>query len=357
MTKRRGRSIRGDRRGAAFRSLRPHTADHLARSCVFMDVPRLAAIFALGLAACTPTAEPSPQRPDPAEAPPEPAQVVAPTAAPPPAIDLDAFDLSPDVERHWLRKDIAVVGRFAALVPLRPLAETLATFEEPCTSIDQGLGIESRTCVVGGGYTRCWIVLVSHDDVVFDADVRCEASERSWSAIGPVISALYATSLVPKGFTVTNNAASLSIRDDAVREHAMARITATLGPRSNADVPATLAESVALLDAPSKRLTIGTACGVGGSPPEGNRAMQALVAAERDDLLRDALRGMNAGGRIYGYIGLRLLGRNTPIDDATYDRLGALDLDVETCGGCRTTTEKSSEIDVTRFRARTRAPG
>jgi hypothetical protein len=277
-----------------------------------------------------------------------PAAIAVPEAAPP--VDLDAARLPHDVDRAWLRKDVALVARFAALLPLRSLDETLAAFGQPCATIDQGFGIEARTCLLAGGYTRCWLTLLSHQGAIFDAEAKCVASEKAWTAIEPVIGKLYADSLVPAGLAVDRNVASLSTRDEAVRARAMAALATTLGPRSNAAIPEALAQAMTLLDAPTRSLTIGTACGVGGSPPEGNLAMQELVAAGREDLLRDVMRGMNAGGRIYGYIGLRLLGRNTPEDDATFDRLTALALDVETCGGCRTTTQKSGEIDISRFR-------
>lgn len=337
---------------------------------VSTQVVRLAAVIALALvaAACTRAAEPIPDHASPADTHHEPAKVAVgpavptttpapttapiPTRAPVPEVDLDAFDLPHDVERAWLRKDVALVARFAALLPLRPLDETLLAFGEPCTAIDQGLGVEARTCLLPGGYTRCWLTLLSHQGAVFDAEAQCVASERSWTAIAPVISKLYTDSLVPKGFSIDRNTASLSTRDEVARERAVEAIATTLGPRSNADIPADLMQAIATLDSPELTLTIGRACGAAGSPPEGNRAMQKLVAAGREDLLRNVMRGMNAGGRLYGYIGLRLLERNTPTDDATFDRLVALDLDVDTCGGCRTTKQKADTIDVAMFRLR-----
>lgn len=281
----------------------------------------------------------------------------APVRAPASEVDLDIslddFDLSSDVRRDWLGKDLQAVGRFAPMFPLRPLEETLAAFDmtdDNCMPIEQGFGIEARWCALPGGYASCRLKLISHEGVVFESEARCSASERSWSTIEGVITKAYETALVPRGFSVERNVASSSTRDDAVRLRAMASLANALGPRSGADVPPELAESFALLDSPSATLTIGTACGAGGSPPEGNRAMQQLVEANREDLLRDVMHGMNAGGRIYGYIGLRLLGRNTAADDRVFDRLAALELEVETCRGCSSMRERAKAIDLTRFR-------
>jgi hypothetical protein len=325
---------------------------------------RVAAVIGLAIAvvACMPTAPPASADAGPGVARQE-AKVVAsphpdaPVSVPAPEVDLDIslgdFDLSQDVRRDWLRKDLQAIGRFAPLFPLHPLEETLAAFEttdDTCTPIEHGFGIEVRWCALPGGYTTCAVQLISHEGVVFEAEARCSASERSWSSIEAVIGKAYETALVPKGFSVELEVASLSIRDDVVRDRAMASIAKALGPRSGAVVPPELAEPFALLDSPSETLTIGTACGAGGSPPEGNRAMQQLVDATREDLLRDVMHGMNAGGRIYGYIGLRLLGRNTAADDRAFDRLKALELEVETCSGCSSTRQTAKAIDLARFR-------
>ena len=90
-------------------------------------------------------------------------------------------------------------------------------------------------------------------------------------------------------------------------------------------------------------------------------AVEPLVAVNRDamlphevleDLLRDVLHGMNPGGRLYGYVGLKLLGRNTAEDDALYDRLTGLSVPIETCGGCMLGQAKASEVDLSGFEVR-----
>ena len=315
-------------------------------------------VVVLAAFACTPSAPPVSAEVVPTVARQEAEVVASPRPdAVTPAVDLDFslddFELSRDVRRDWLLDDLRAIGRFAPLFPLQPLDRTLAAFattDDTCTPVEHGFGIAVRWCALPGGYSTCRLQLISHEGVVFVAEARCTASEKSWSAIEGVITKAYQTALVPRGFSVERNVASLSVRDDVVREAALASIAKALGPRSGAVVPPELAEPFALLDSPSETLTIGTACGAGGSPPRGNLAMQRLVDAGREDLLRDVMRGMNAGGRIYGYIGLRLLGRNTAADDRVFDRLEALGLELETCRGCRSTRETAKAIDLGRFR-------
>jgi hypothetical protein len=278
----------------------------------------------------------------------------AQTSPPPAELDVDAFELPPSFRRDWVRKDVELFGRIAAAFPVKTLATTVAKLDSKgndCAPRLQGLGIEVRLCVASGGYSTCTFSAVSHHGVLLEATASCRTSQDDkWTTLAPLIRKLDETTLSPKGFVRDGNIATLQLRDDAALERARAAVAAELGAPSRAPVPPELEAAFETLTSAGGHAVIGTACGVAGSPPRGNSEMQTLVDAGRADLLRDAMRGMNAGGRVYGYIGLRLLGENTPADDAAWENLRKLDLSISSCGGCITMNEKASEIDVSHFR-------
>ncbi|HWB73544.1 MAG TPA: hypothetical protein VG755_01290 [Nannocystaceae bacterium] len=318
-----------------------------------MAIPRLLPHAALVLCALASSCTPAKPSPEIADAAPTAAARDAPADGRPPielAIDLDALD--PGLKREWVEKDLAAITRLASGFPPRTLAEALAAFDaqgNDCAPHSQGLGIEARSCAMPGGYTTCWVALATHDGELFEARAGCRGSETSWSKIAPITERAFAEALVPRGFRVEGRQATTTWVDDAKQQQLRGVLAAKLGALAEIDVPPALQEAVAMLGSPYTRNVLGTACGVGGSPPEAHRAMTALVDAGRDDLLRNALRGVNAGGRVYGYIGLRLLGKNTQADDATYDALRALDLPLEACGGCMTHEQGSATLDLAPF--------
>jgi hypothetical protein len=268
-------------------------------------------------------------------------------------IDLDDVDLPPSIRKDWLEKDLDLLERFGAVFPLESAAKAFEALDgEGSVCVKQALGfdVERRHCRIGGGYTTCTLLTITHADELMEAKASCRSSEKKWTQIAPVIESAHHKLLAPKGFDRKRHIATQIIEKADAHAAATAAVADTLGPASGADIPSELAEPYARLTEPRSSLTLGTHCGYAGTPPEGHRAMRALVDAERDDLLRDALRGLNPGGRLYGYVGLKLLGKNTAEDDATYDRVTALDVEIETCGGCMLNRQKAADIDLTGFR-------
>ncbi|MEM6995471.1 MAG: hypothetical protein AAF721_33485 [Myxococcota bacterium] len=279
-------------------------------------------------------------------------QPVAPT--PTADVAVEDFELPADVKRHFLTKDLGVLKKIAAALPLtsaKRAATLLDAKGTDCEPRPQGFGVEVRNCGLGGGYVQCTVSFASWSDAIFDVSARCAASERMWDRTAPFVGQLFDATIAAGGFEVDGRVATLEQVDAGARAKAEAAVAATLGATSGVDVPPALAPAWRRLTSPRGRVVVGTACGAAGSAPQGNRAMKALVKAGREDLLRDLLRGMSAGGRVYGYVGLRLLERNTPEDDAAYDAVVALDVPVPTCGGCAIEGKKASEIDLEPFRA------
>ena len=311
----------------------------------------LVVLLAVACAKASPPAEPTKEAPvEPATPQPEVETEVNV------ALDLDAFDLPSAIRRDWLEKDLVLFPKVAQAFPVESLATTVAQLESvgnDCTPRDQGFGIEVWSCTASGGYSTCNLTAVSHKGVLLDGKAQCRtSSEEKWPDLEPVIRKLDEATLAPKGFVRDGRFARLMLRDDEALARAKAALAAELGPPSGATASAELQPAFDVLTSPRGRVVIGTACGAAGSPPHGNREMHALVEAGRDDLLRDAMRSPNAGGRVYGYIGLKLLGKNTADDDKAWNALRSLEIAVPTCGGCMVTNKKATEIDVDIFRRR-----
>lgn len=269
-----------------------------------------------------------------------------------PAVNIDELPLPPGIRRDRVQKDLDLLARFAKSFPLGSAAEVVAALDDSgkgCAPQGQGFGIETRTCAIGAGYASCRVSFVSFEGAIFDATALCRFNERRWSEYEAIGRKLFAATILPRGFRVDGRTAKLTHRDDAVHAKAVEAVAATLGAPPETSVAPELAEAFGRLTDPRYRITVGTYCGGAGAPPEGHQAMNALVEAKAEHLLRSALLGMNAGGRLYGYIGLKLLKKNTAKDDATYDQLVALDADIETCGGCMLGTAKAADVDLTGF--------
>ena len=271
-------------------------------------------------------------------------------------LDFEDTELPSGILRDRVERDVQLLIRFASAFPLGRVDQLQAVFagdKAECKSRDLGFGITAHYCSMAAGYTSCRVSGASAEGRMFDAIATCRVNEKRWPSLEAIHGKAYDATLVPKGFELNAGHAGLAFHDAAHEKRAQAMVSSELSQKQSGTVPPPeLEKAFGRLTKPWDTLTVGTACGAAGSPPSGNREMQALVKAGRADLLRDVLRGMNPAGRIYGYIGLRLLGENTPGDDATWDDLAKLDVEIETCGGCMVTQQTAESIELDRFRVR-----
>lgn len=111
------------------------------------------------------------------------------------------------------------------------------------------------------------------------------------------------------------------------------RLDARLGAERPVAVPASLRAAYARLRSPMVEKVYGRACGFGGGAPPGRRALEALVEARAEDLLRNVLRGPSPAGRLYAAEGLARLGASSARDERALRAAG--ETEVATCSGCR----------------------
>jgi len=112
-----------------------------------------------------------------------------------------------------------------------------------------------------------------------------------------------------------------------------------LGEMQPVNVPADLKDDYELLISLGTNSIVGQgSCGYGAVTPPGKEAIDAIVNANRLDLLANVLKGYNPGGRTYAAVALTAMQRNRVKLSSdilhTLDVVSNLDLRLETCNGC-----------------------
>lgn len=206
---------------------------------------------------------------------------------------------------------------------------------------DIGFGAR-RVFMQNRGY---WITALSFEDRIVAVSVNCNGSSPDAPAAVSVKQALSNAGLPDAG----DNLCYYNYVDAEGMKRFDNALSARLGERTGAQPTDALKRAYEALTSPLGQLTYGHACGYAGTKPTGREQMEKLVAAKREDLLRDALRGANPEGRIYAAEGLYALARRTgktleASDRKAIDELRALDQPIESCSGCMPETRTAAEI-------------
>jgi hypothetical protein len=103
-----------------------------------------------------------------------------------------------------------------------------------------------------------------------------------------------------------------------------------------AAIPAELTWAMEILTSPFSRTDVGTNCYDGGYPPSGRRAVQEIIDAGRNDLLRVAARSLNPEGRVYAAGALLRLPApmRLPADRVVVEAIRASGVRTWACDGC-----------------------
>ena len=121
-----------------------------------------------------------------------------------------------------------------------------------------------------------------------------------------------------------------------------------LGEPRKVEIPDELREAVATLTSPLLSYDFGTMCYFAGTPPEGRKAIDKLVAARRTDLLQMALLGPNPEGRVYAAEALMKLDERelnlTGRTRAIIARVRALKIPISVCEGCLVSTKPAAQL-------------
>ena len=244
----------------------------------------------------------------------------------------DDLTLPPDMNEDWLAADLATHRHVTMLLAL----------PQPGDSPRQmGFDVVRTQTSFRGGHGTCFVTQLAHRGMFARSDVACVYLTANWQRIAPYLgraaAGLVATQRDDKTTLVTR---SVRYLEDA---RMLARLEQELGPITPVTgMPAELdAYNLLVGDVP---IEYGRNCGFDGDPLPGQLAQQLLVARGRDDLLRNALHGLNPEGRAFAAEGLSNMGVLTAEDRAAIKKLAAQPVELARCIGCSTDQATSADV-------------
>jgi hypothetical protein len=249
----------------------------------------------------------------------------------PSAVAQDPEPLNPE----WLAKDFQSVELVSLLAS--PSALTVQGIRDILRVVgdsgdDEDLGFDATTFDIGkgNGYTRLYVEgLVFKGNIGF-YKIGIETSSEHWSRIRERVIELWKHNRGPD-FDETETGIVHVETNEAVLMGYRSAVSAALGKPKQAAVPDELKKSFYYLTSPLECTAIG--------PTDGDMAIDALVNANRVDLIENVLRGFSPSGRVYAAQALlRLSKKNEVVLSAdivsTIEKVRSLDLPITTVHGC-----------------------
>lgn len=249
----------------------------------------------------------------------------------------------------WLAMDIANLERILPqLKQNEPLtvAALERIFDSPGSNNhfdwigrDKRLGYGAQTFVFSksGGYTSLRVTGFVFNGTIGNYSITLH-SLASWPRIKSVLVDTWNRNGGPE-FTEAEDGLRHKREFASVIADYKKAVADQLGEMQPVNVPAQLKDGYELLISPGKNSVVGQGgCGYGAVTPPGKYAIDAIVNAQRLDLLANILKGYNPGGRVYAAVALTAMQRKgveLPGDTlAALELVRNLDLRVETCEGC-----------------------
>lgn len=239
----------------------------------------------------------------------------------------------------WLREDIALANRLQAALasPELDLEEFLGTLGSIDRREDReiGFGVRLVKFAAYGGYTTAWVQVLADSGAPTGGGriARLSLQQLASSTLPPT--ALAAIRGAWKLAVVNDERGLVHDYEDRERVDALRERTwrALHGPAFQVNA-GKFAVALEQLVSPTSALMIGTSFGIDGAPPPGAVEMKRLVDAERWDLVRAALRGLNPEGRVYAAAALLAHEPMDGDDRNAIELLRKLPMSYATCDGC-----------------------
>jgi hypothetical protein len=247
------------------------------------------------------------------------------------------------LEVAWLAKDVAAIQSIIPKllsVESKNLEEIKATFPPNRNREGEDLGFGARKITFGAtsGYTTLAIDLFTLNGGIQEYTIRVNGHSDSWPLIRSQLIDAWRKSGGPE-FQETSSALSYHTLVDPDLQAYKRAVAAQLGQMKLVQIPIELKDDYEYLISPSQNSVVGSGgCGYAGVTPPGKKAIDALVNANRIDLIENVLRGFNPGGRVYAALALLHLKRGglTLSDDTlcTINKVRDLNIPIEECAGC-----------------------
>lgn len=259
---------------------------------------------------------------------------------------------------EWVRRDVQGVAVLMKLTPIENRnIEVLKKQLKDQWSVDEdwlGFGAKHVNIGKGYGYSSVYIDVLTFENKIayYEIGVRVSGS-RNWEEYRQKIIDAWKQSGGPK-YTEKEHELTYQRKYDNVFAAYYQVVAGDLGGMKAVSVPAELKEAYDYLISPLNNSYVGEGiCGLDGPVLEGKTSIDALINANRVDLITNVLRGYNPGGRIFAAIALLRMKREglrlDPDVTATLNKVAHLNVPVTTCFGCLVFTGRKAKSVVKQF--------
>lgn len=253
---------------------------------------------------------------------------------------LPAQDNQP-LKKEWLARDIEALTILPKLTPLENQTfegiQEILGLHKYRDEDDLGFGARTFSFSKGNGYTN-----LIFTGFVFNGKIGSYRiavySTSSWPRIRQFIIEAWKQNSELR-FEEGDYGMSFSRESPEMFQTYKNAVSAELGEMESLTVPADLRDSYESLISPLNNSVVGKGCcGYACVIPQGKRAIDEIVKANRIDLIGNILKGYNPGGRVYAaqaMLELEKQGVVLSIDaQNAIKKIRNLDISIETCSGC-----------------------
>ena len=245
---------------------------------------------------------------------------------------------------EWLAEDtksIELISLLGSPMPLtvQRIREILGVGDDG-EEEDLAFGVSTFDIAKGHGYTTLYVEGFIFRGTIGFYKVGVRASPESWPRIRGRVIDLWKETLGP-AFTESDTGLVHTETNEAVFTGYRSAVSAELGEMKRVDIPDDLKKSFDYLTSPIENRAIGDT--------DGEIAIDALVKAERVDLIENVLRGFNPSGRVYAALALLKLSKETQLvlsadTVSTIAKVSNLNISIRTVRGCLVSALTASEI-------------
>lgn len=258
---------------------------------------------------------------------------------------------------EWVKNDVDGVAVLLKFMPVENqniefLKEQLKSF----WSVDDealGFGANRVRFGKGYGYSSVHIDVLTFKNQIAYYEIGVNGSLSKWGEYREQIINAWKQNGGPE-FTEKDHKLIYQKKSDSVFESYYSAVANELGEMRPVSVPADLKDAYDYLTSPSNNSYIGEGgCGLGGPVLEGKTSIDALINANRIDLIENVLRAYNPGGRIFAAIALSRMKRQglklEPEVRTTLKKVVNLDVPAATCAGCIVSSGRKAKDIVAEF--------
>ena len=246
---------------------------------------------------------------------------------------------------EWLAKNYRSINLISILASPAPLTtqkimDILGVPDKDDAEEDLGFGAIRFNAMSGHGYTSLSVEAFVFRGTIGFYKLELHSSPERWTRIRERMIELWQQNNGPS-FEERESGIIHIQRDDSVLRKYQAAVSAELGEMKPAVIPAELQKPFDALIQPIGINSVGDS--------DGEKAIAALVNAERFDLVENVLRGFNPNGRIYAareLLKVQREGRLVLSSDtvAAIAKIRNLDLQIRTVSGCIVNLTHAKEI-------------